>query len=288
MNKFLEKRSVGLAVLKTAASTFLVGSMAFGISGAWARDADNERDVNGRDENAFCSQTALALLKACRNEVEDDFFVAKAKCINVSDQGKREQCLVEAKAARKESKQLCREQRDGRLDACQSLGEDRYDPDFDPALFGDPRNPTNPNPYFPLGIGNQWEYRGGAETNTVRVLNQTKLIAGVTCIVVRDKVFKDGDLVENTDDWYAPAQDGNVWYCGEEVKDFESFEGDDPRRPELVKIDGSFKAGRDGDKPGIIFQASCPRPTHSAATPNSTSSFPGHSRSAFAPPAIAW
>ncbi|MGH8659698.1 MAG: hypothetical protein ACREV4_14805 [Gammaproteobacteria bacterium] len=72
----------------------------------------------------------------------------------------------------------------------------------------------------------------------------------------RDQVFKDGDLVEDTDDWFVPAKNGNTWYCGEEVKDFESFDGDDPRLPELVSIDGSFKAGRDGDKPGIIFQAS--------------------------------
>jgi len=30
---------------------------------------------------------------------------------------------------------------------------------------------------------------------------------------------------------------------------------DRPRKPELVSIDGSFKAGREGDKPGIIFSA---------------------------------
>jgi len=101
----------------------------------------------------------------------------------------------------------------------------------------------------------RWEYRGGAESNTVEVLDETKRIEGVTCIVVRDEVRKGGDLAEATDDWYAQARDGNVWYCGEEVKDFESFDGDDPRRPELVSIDGSFKAGRDGDKPGVIFQA---------------------------------
>jgi hypothetical protein len=90
----------------------------------------------------------------------------------------------------------------------------------------------------------------------VEVLNQTKLIAEVRCIVVRDQVTVNSDLIEDTDDWFAQNKDGNVWYCGEEVKDFESFEGDNPRRPELVSIDGSFKAGRDGDKPGIIFQAS--------------------------------
>jgi hypothetical protein len=110
--------------------------------------------------------------------------------------------------------------------------------------------------YFPLAIGSKWEFRGGDEINTVEVVNETKLIAGVTCLVVRDLVERGGDLVEATDDWFASASDGNVWYCGEEVKDFESFDGDDPRRPELVSIDGSFKAGRDGDKAGIIFQAS--------------------------------
>ncbi|MDQ3831666.1 MAG: hypothetical protein M3361_20700 [Candidatus Tectomicrobia bacterium] len=207
-------------------------------------------------DSGFCSRTAKAVFRACQSEVRDDFFIAKATCISVSDDVERAQCFADARASRRESKELCREQRTGRLDACKSLGEGRYDPDFDPANFDDPRNPTNPNPYFPLGIGNQWEYRGGAETNTVQVLNQTKAIAGVTCIVVRDKVFNDGDLAESTDDWFAPAKDGTVWYCGEEVKNFESFEGDDPRRPELVSIDGSFKAGRDGDKPGIIFQAS--------------------------------
>jgi len=70
------------------------------------------------------------------------------------------------------------------------------------------------------------------------------------------KVFTDGDLTEDTDDWYAHAKDGNTWYFGEETKDFESFQGDNPVLPELVSIDGSFKAGRDGDKPGIIFLAS--------------------------------
>jgi len=87
-------------------------------------------------------------------------------------------------------------------------------------------------------------------------VDETKLIDGVECVVVRDEVSKDGGrAAEDTDDWYAHAKDGNTWYFGEEVKDFESFDGDKPQRLELVKIDGSFKAERDGAKPGIIFQA---------------------------------
>ena len=40
---------------------------------------------------------------------------------------------------------------------------------------------------------------------------------------------------------------GNVWYCGEAVQDFENGE--------LVSLDGSFKAGVDGAKPGILMKA---------------------------------
>jgi hypothetical protein len=205
-------------------------------------------------QDGFCSATATALLRACRSEVKDDFFVAQAICINVSDDEERRGCSGRARTARKEANKLCRRQRQGRLDACRSLGEGCYDPDFDPARFDDPRNPSNPNAFFPLRVGNRWEY-GGAETVIVQVLNETKAIDGVRCIVVRDQVFEDGDLIEDTDDWFATAKDGDVWYCGEEVKDFESFAGDRPRLPELVSIDGSFKAGRSGDKPGIIFRA---------------------------------
>ena len=47
----------------------------------------------------------------------------------------------------------------------------------------------------------------------------------------------------------------DVWYCGEIARNYETFEGDDPEDPELVDIDGSWKAGRDGAKPGILIQA---------------------------------
>ncbi len=85
------------------------------------------------------------------------------------------------------------------------------------------------------------------------MLDETKLIDGVTCIVVNDVVAEDGELIEDTDDWFAQHVDGTVHYCGEIARDFETFDGDDPEEPELVSIDGSFKAGRDGDKSGILF-----------------------------------
>jgi hypothetical protein len=39
--------------------------------------------------------------------------------------------------------------------------------------------------------------------NTVDIVNETKRIAGVTCLVFRDLVFEGGLIHEATDDWYA-------------------------------------------------------------------------------------
>ncbi|HJQ82957.1 MAG TPA: hypothetical protein VKA21_02700 [Candidatus Binatia bacterium] len=237
------------------------------VIGASPALGDDDEARQGATRRAWsrtpCSATAQALFAACRAEVTDDAFVKRAKCINVVAAAERAACVDELDEERDEATRLCREQRDGRLEACTLLGEVRYDPDVRPALFDDPRNPSHPNPYFPLAVGNRWEYRGGGEINTVEVVDETKLIAGVGCIVVRDLVSKSGDLsgdpsgdlTEATDDWYAHAKDGTTWYFGEEVKNFESFDGDAPRRPELVSIDGSFKAGRERDKPGVIFLA---------------------------------
>ena len=159
----------------------------------------------------------------------------------------------EAEPARRATR-LCREQRDARQQLCQALGEERYDPDFEPEDFDDDfTNPTNPNPFFPLAIGNHWDYAGGDETVAVEVLAETKSIEGVTCIVVNDQVEQDGEVVEDTDDWFGQRKNGTVDYCGELSREFESFEGDDPETPELVSLEGSFKAGRDGAQPGTIF-----------------------------------
>jgi len=210
---------------------------------------------SGAATGGYCTQTANTLLDACRAGVRDDGAVGKAVCINIAGTSSRNRCFHDLDNSQDEAEQLCLDQRDTRLDACAVLGESRYDPDFRPARFDDPKHPSNPNPYFPLGVGKHWEYRSATQVDTVDVVNETKRIAGVTCIVIRDLVYEGGLIHESTDDWYAPAKDGSVWYFGEEVKDYEAFDGDNPKRAELVSIDGSFKAGRDGAKPGIIALA---------------------------------
>ena len=206
------------------------------------------------DNHGPCFTTSLLQLLACRNELRDDFFIAKAICINISDEAEREECLEEALAERDEARELCGEQLSARDELCEDLGPGRYDPDVDPDDFATHFN--NLNPHFPVQVGNSWTYVGGDETITVEVLDKTKLIDGVTCIVANDVVEEDGEVIEDTDDWYGQRLDGTVDYCGEISQNFEIFEGDEPEEAELVDIEGSFKAGRDGDKSGTRFPGS--------------------------------
>jgi hypothetical protein len=253
------------AILKTAvallAVLFLVipgtGLLSIDLSqasgGYWDDDWDDDHHNHWRKPK-YCSQSAGVVFLACGSEVADDFLIATTNCINVSDPGEREECKTEAREEKKEAKELCKEQFEARLEVCDLVGEERYDPDFSPENFVS--NPTPGNTYFPLEVKNKWVYEGGGETITVEVLRATKSIEGVTCIVVNDRVEEDGKLIENTDDWYAKHKEtGDVWYCGEIAQNFETFEGDAPEVPELVDIDGSWKAGRDGAKPGILIQA---------------------------------
>ena len=64
---------------------------------------------------------------------------------------------------------------------------------------------------------------------------------------MRDRVFEDGELVEDTFDWYAQDTDGNVWYLGEDSKEYEDGE--------VVSTEGSWEAGVDGALAGIIMKA---------------------------------
>ncbi len=205
----------------------------------------------------YCTATAQNQLAACRGELTDEYASASAICLNESNSTDRTLCNREAAAARTEKAELCEDQLEARIEVCGGVGEGRYDPAFDEARFlDDYRYPSITNPYMPLAIGNTWDYASQDETSRVEVSGDTKLIDDVTCLVIHDRVLVDGVLKEDTDDWFAVARsNGDIWYCGEEVKDYEVFEGDLPQKPELVKIDGSFKVDRDGSKPGIFVPA---------------------------------
>ena len=109
------------------------------------------------------------------------------------------------------------------------------------------------NPYWPMDPGTRWTYReideeGNELKVVVTVSDQAKKIAnGVTARVVRDTVTQEGELIEDTFDWYAQDKEGNIWYLGENTAEFENGK--------LVTRGGSFEAGVDGAQPGIIMPA---------------------------------
>ena len=184
----------------------------------------------------FCSKTAELKNISCHFEGREDYFSNLAKCINESNRMERIDCYSDSRDELIKSREICEDEFTSRLDFCTEIGEQRYDPDFSPENFVDPRQIGTSiiaNPYFPLIPGNRRVYKAGDETVEVTFTNKIKLIAGVKCLVVRDVVTEDGDLIEDTLDWFAQDKEGNVWYCGEEVKDYEINDGDEPNEPEL-------------------------------------------------------
>jgi hypothetical protein len=117
-------------------------------------------------------------------------------------------------------------------------------PDFDAATFSD--STAIDNRYFPLVPGTAWNYRGetadGTETTVVEVMEETRQVMGVECRIVRDRVFLDDVLIEDTDDWYAQDDAGNVWYMGEEV---DNYNYDDEGRLIDITHEGAWEAGLD-------------------------------------------
>jgi hypothetical protein len=221
-----------------------------------------------------CSITADTLLKGCGADTSDNYLVATATCQNLANGNARNKCLAEAQATRKDDISNCNDVHEARLAVCNAVGKGAYDPHFGPAYaknFVDPLQigrsgpgSVPPNPYFPLIQGSQWKYLSThkdengdkvTERDTVTVTNRTKLINGITCLVVTDIVQSTDGTVEETEDWYAQDVQGNVWYCGEIAQQKETFDGDKPPKLELVGIDGSWKTGREGGKPGIQMLA---------------------------------
>jgi len=123
-----------------------------------------------------------------------------------------------------------------------------------PSIQIDPGNFVSEvtNPYFPLEPGTTYIYRGETEgvptRDVMTVTSDTKVILGVTTIVVHDQAYEDGVLVEDTFDWYAQDKDGNVWYFGEATKELDE-------NGNVISTEGSWEAGVDSAEPGIIMEA---------------------------------
>jgi hypothetical protein len=137
---------------------------------------------------------------------------------------------------------------DGQVQAVIDPGDGgQYAPEIDPATFVDRID----NPFLPLLPGARWVYEGEVDGELERVevvvTDERREVMGVSTVVVRDTVTVDGELEEETFDWFAQDGDGNVWYFGEDSREYDGGQ--------VASTEGSWEAGVDGAQPGIVMEA---------------------------------
>ncbi len=118
------------------------------------------------------------------------------------------------------------------------------------------------NLYFPMSHGLTYRYLADEEDGLVRTeVTQTfgiKVIQGVSCTIVHDteEIWVE-DLaiwvtLEDTFDWYAWDNWGNVWYFGEDTLEYIY---DDDWNLIDTSTEGSWEAGQAGATAGILMLA---------------------------------
>jgi len=218
--------------------------VAFAAPGAAA--FANPVDPTGED-SGVCTNTTEAAKKACGLDAESAYCLAAGMCQNQPNATRRQKCLTAAGDERDDARALCGRQFEARDDVCDDLGQAAYHPPVVASNFVS----AITNKYFPLQPGTTLIYRGktdaGIERVVINVQHQTRKILGVECTQVRDTLSVDGEVVEDTLDWYAQDKQGNVWYFGESTQELEDGRA--------VTVEGSWQAGVDGASPGIVMKA---------------------------------
>jgi hypothetical protein len=102
------------------------------------------------------------------------------------------------------------------------------------------------NRYFVLEPGFQTILEGNNTKLQITVLDETKVISGITSRVVEEREWKRGSLYEVSKNYFAICgQTKNVFYFGEDVDSYE--------RGKIAKHDGSWLAGAGRNKAGLIM-----------------------------------
>jgi hypothetical protein len=108
------------------------------------------------------------------------------------------------------------------------------------------------NQWYPLIAGTTFVYRGVKDGHPSRdvltVTHQTRVIDGVRCVVIQDRLYLSGYLGERTTEWYSQDKQGNVWYFGENTAEL-------TKNGHVTSTSGTWRAGLDGAKPGIYMPA---------------------------------
>ena len=226
-----------------AKATLLAALTAITLAGA------AHADSNGRDPSLV---TARHVYHSDQSSALADYNLALAKASSEPTPALRMAARSLAGTDYQEALDNAKAQFRARRDLANDMDEERYNPVIDPANFLSPAEiAAHPNPLYPLIPGTTMNYRSTTGTDTqntaITVTHETRTLMGVTCIVVRDVSKINGAVHEDTVDFYAQDRSGNVWYFGENTAEY--VDG------LISKIDGSWLAGVNGARPGIIMFA---------------------------------
>jgi hypothetical protein len=114
------------------------------------------------------------------------------------------------------------------------------------------------NPWFPVVPGTTSTFTGAIDGVAARelftVTGDVKVVDGVPANVIHDRLYlarEDGPgryLAEDTFDWYATADNGDVWYPGEDTTEYDEA-------GHVTSTGGSWQAGVGGARAGIFMPA---------------------------------
>jgi hypothetical protein len=100
--------------------------------------------------------------------------------------------------------------------------------------------------YFILEPGFQIILESKRTRMTITVLNETKIIGGITTRVVEEREEKRDELIEISRNFLAIDQDtGDIFYFGEEVDDY--------KKGKVVKHSGAWVAYEGDARPGLLI-----------------------------------
>jgi hypothetical protein len=108
--------------------------------------------------------------------------------------------------------------------------------------------PTGRNAFFILEPGHRAVYASGNERLVITVLDETKIVDGVTTRTVEERETKGGQLVEVSRNYFAISnKTQDVFYFGEAVDIYKDGN--------VVAHEGAWQAGENGARFGLMMPA---------------------------------
>lgn len=105
---------------------------------------------------------------------------------------------------------------------------------------------TGANPYFVLKPGHRLTLRSGADSLIITVLDETRLVDGVTTRVVEERETENGQLKEVSRNYFAlDGSTGDLYYFGEEVDMYKDGK--------VASHEGAWLSGVNGAKFGLML-----------------------------------